>query len=699
MTRTTPLAETRNIGILAHIDAGKTTTTERILFTTGITYKIGEVDEGTAVMDWMAQEQERGITITSAATTCYWNRHRINIIDTPGHVDFTAEVERSLRVLDGAVVLLCGVGGVEPQSETVWRQADKYRVPRVVYINKMDRIGADPERALDELRKRVAARPLPIQIPLGREDAFRGVVDLVGRREIDWGRDLLGANFEVREVAADRRDEVEAKRNEMLEMLSETDDVLMQKYLDGQEVSVPEIKRAIRKGTLALQFTPVLYGASFKNKGIHPLLDAIVDYLPSPADVPPITGRHPRTGAVETRAASDAEPFSALVFKTMTDPFLGSLAYFRVYSGKARVGQSLYNAARDEEDKLSRLHEMHANKRKEIKEVFAGDIAAMGTMKAVSTGDTLCVRNHPVVLESITFPDPVVSQTVEPRTKADHAKLAGALEKLAREDPTFKVSRDPNTAQTLVLGMGELHLEILMDRLEREFGVRARLGRPQVAYKETVQQAAEGEAEYARQAGGKALYARCRLAVEPLPRGRGFAFENLSRDSDVPRAFVPDVEVGAREAMEGGIVAGYPLTDVRVTLLGGAWNEADSSPLAFKIAASMAFKDAAAKASPVVLEPVMKLEVVAPEAYLGDVIGDLNARRGKVEGMTMRAGARVVSGTVPLAETFGYATTLRTLTQGRGSFAMELLTYEPTPAGIQGDIVARMEGRVPQARG
>ncbi len=699
MTRSVPIERVRNIGIMAHIDAGKTTTTERILFYTGITYKMGEVDEGTAVMDWMVQEQERGITITSAATTCAWNDHRINIIDTPGHVDFTAEVERSLRVLDGAIAILCGVGGVEPQSETVWRQADKYRVPRIVYINKMDRIGADPERAIEELRERVAARPLPIQIPLGREDAFRGVIDLVERREIDWGRDLLGTNFDVREVADERRAEVEAKRNEMLEMLIETDDVLMQKYLDGQELSVPEIKRAIRRGTVALQFTPVLYGASFKNKGVHPLLDAIVDYLPSPADVPPITGRHPRTGAVETRAASDAEPFSALVFKTMTDPFLGSLAYFRVYSGKARIGQPLYNATRDEEDKLSRLHEMHANKRKEIKEVFAGDIAAMGTMKSVATGDTLCARNHPLVLESITFPEPVVSQTIEPRTKADHAKLAGALDKLAKEDPTFKVSRDPNTGQTLVLGMGELHLEILMDRLEREFGVHARLGRPQVAYKETVQKAAEGEAEYARLAGGKNLYARCRLAVEPLPRGRGFSFENRSREGAVPKLFSSDVENGVREAMEGGIAAGFPLTDVRVTLVDGAWSETDSTPLAFKIAASMAFKDAAAKASPIVLEPVMKLEVVAPEEYLGDVIGDLNARRGKVEGMTMRAGARVLAGTIPLAETFGYATTLRTLTQGRGSFSMELLTYEPTPAGIQDDIVARMEGRIPQARG
>jgi elongation factor G len=697
--RQVPIERVRNIGIMAHIDAGKTTTTERILFFTGITYKMGEVDEGTAVMDWMVQEQERGITITSAATTCQWRDHRINIIDTPGHVDFTAEVERSLRVLDGAIAILCGVGGVEPQSETVWRQADKYRVPRIVYVNKMDRIGADPERAVNELRTRVAARPLPIQVPLGREDGFRGVIDLVERREIDWGGDLLGTEFTVREVRPEHAAEVEEKRMMMLETLSETDDVLMQKYLDNEEISVPEIKRAIRQGTIGLHFVPVLFGASFKNKGVHPLLDAIVDYLPSPSDIPPVVGHHPRTGTVERRAASDSEPFSALVFKVMTDPFLGSLAYFRVYSGKAKVGTPIYNPGKDEEEKLSRLHEMHANKRKEVKEIYAGDIAAMGTSRGVSTGDTLCARNHPVVLESIRFPEPVISATIEPRTKADHPRLATALDKLTKEDPTFKVAQDPATGQTLVRGMGELHLEILMDRMEREFGVQANLGKPQVAYKETLQAAAEGEGKYFRQTGGKGQYGHCRLRVEPRPRGTGVEFVDATRGAAIPREFIGDVETGVREAMEGGILAGFPVTDVRATLFDGSYHEVDSTPVAYKIAGSLAFKDAAARAAAVMLEPIMRLEVVTPEDYLGDVIGDFNARRGKVEGMEMRAGARVVRGAVPLSEMFGYATVLRTLTQGRGSFSLEFEQYDKTPPAVQDEIIARMEGRLPLARG
>jgi elongation factor G len=697
--RQVPIERVRNIGIMAHIDAGKTTTTERILFFTGITYKMGEVDEGTAVMDWMVQEQERGITITSAATTCHWRDHRINIIDTPGHVDFTAEVERSLRVLDGAIAILCGVGGVEPQSETVWRQADKYRVPRIVYVNKMDRIGADPDRAVNELRTRVAARPLPIQVPLGREDGFRGVIDLVERREIDWGGDLLGTGFTVREVAPEQAAEVEEKRMMMLETLSETDDVLMQKYLDNQEISVAEIKRAIRKGTIGLHFVPVLFGASFKNKGVHPLLDAIVDYLPAPSDIPPVVGRHPRTDAVERRAASDGEPFAALVFKLLTDPFLGSLAYFRVYSGKAKVGTPVYNPGKDEEEKLSRLHEMHANKRKEIKEIFAGDIAAMGTSRRVSTGDTLCARNHPIILESILFPEPVISATIEPRTKADHPRLATALDKLTKEDPTFKVAQDPATGQTLVRGMGELHLEILMDRMEREFGVQANLGKPQVAYKETLQAPSEGEGKYVRQTGGKGQYGHCRLRVEPRPRGTGVEFVDTTRGAAIPREFIGDVETGVREAMEAGVLAGFPVTDVRATLLDGSYHEVDSTPVAYKIAGSLAFKDAAAKAEAVLLEPIMSLEVVTPEDYLGDVIGDFNARRGKVEGMEMRAGARVVRGLVPLSEMFGYATVLRTLTQGRGSFSLEFEQYDKTPPAVQGEIIARMEGRLPLARG
>jgi elongation factor G len=696
--RSHPIENVRNIGIMAHIDAGKTTTTERILFYTGITYKMGEVDDGTAVMDWMVQEQERGITITSAATTCTWNSHRINIIDTPGHVDFTAEVERSLRILDGAIAILCGVGGVEPQSETVWRQADKYKVPRIVYVNKMDRVGADPERAVEGLRTRVAARPLPIQVPMGREEGFRGVIDLVERKEVDWGKDILGTDFAVREVSDEYRDLVEKKRTEMIETLSETDDSLMQKYVDGTELSVPEIKGAIRRGTLGLKFVPVLYGASFRNKGIHPLLDAIVDYLPSPADVPPVVGRHPRSDAPEPRAASDNEPFSALVFKIMNDPFLGNLAFFRVYSGKAKIGSMLYNSVKDEEERLSRLLEMHANKRKEIQEVYAGDIAAMGSMKNLATGDTLCVKNRPLVLESIRFPEPVIAATIEPRSKSEHAKLASALAKFTREDPTLKVQRDPMTGQTLIRGMGELHLDIVMDRMEREFGVQANLGKPQVAYKETVQAAAEGEGKYIRQTGGKGMYGHCRISIEPLPRGKGFEFVDATRGGVIPREFIADIETGIRESMEAGLVAGFPLTDLRAVLLDGSSHEVDSNPIAFKIAGSLALKEAGRKADPVILEPIMALEIVSPDEYLGDIVGDVNSRRGRIERIEMRGGARVVKVFVPLSEMFGYATALRTLTQGRGLFAMEFLRYERTPAAVQEQIIARIEGRLPLQR-
>jgi elongation factor G len=693
--RSYPIERVRNIGIMAHIDAGKTTTTERMLYYTGMTYKLGEVDDGTAVMDWMVQEQERGITITSAATTCAWRDHRINIIDTPGHVDFTAEVERSLRVLDGAIAILCGVGGVEPQSETVWRQADTYRVPRIVFINKMDRIGADPERAVLMLRTRVAAKPLPIQIPLGREDGFRGVIDLIERKVYDWGRDILGAEYTVSEIAEEDREEVERKRQDMLEMLSEYDDALMQKYVDGVEVSAPELKSAVRRATLTQEVVPVLYGASFRNKGVHPLLDAVVDYLPSPVDVPPVVGRHPRTLAEETRPASDDAPFSALVFKIANDPFLGNLAYFRVYSGKAKVGQAVFNPIKGEEEKLSRLLEMHANKRKEVKEIFAGDIVAMGSTKAISTGDTLCVKNHPIVLESIRFPEPVVSATIEPKSKADHAKLAATLAKLVREDPTLMVGQDPMTGQTLLRGMGELHLEIVMDRMEREFNIRANLGKPQVAYKETIQTQAEGEGKHIRQAGGKGLYGHCVVRLEPLERGRGFEFLDATRSDMVPREFLGDVENGVREALEAGVVAGYPVTDLRATLIGGSTHDVDAAPVAYKIAASLAFREAARKARPALLEPLMKLEIVAPDEYLGDIVGDINARRGKIEGMEMRSGSRVITIHVPLAEMFGYATALRTLTQGRGLFTMEFARYEKTPQGVQDEIVARVEGRLP----
>ena len=694
MTRTYSIERVRNIGIMAHIDAGKTTTTERILYYTGITYKMGEVDEGTAVMDWMAQEQERGITITSAATTCYWNNHRINIIDTPGHVDFTAEVERSLRVLDGAVVLLCGVGGVEPQSETVWRQADKYRVPRICYINKMDRIGVDPERALEQIKSRLAAKPLAIQIPLGREEYFRGIVDLVNMKEYDWGTDLIGADFVVKEVAPERRADVRQKRSEMLEQLSDADEHIMEKYLEGSEMAAEDIKRAIRKATIAGKVVPVLYGASFRNKGVHPLLDAIVDYLPAPVDIPPVVGHHPRTHQVETRKASDDEPFSALVFKLQNDPFMGNLAFFRVYSGKARLGSVFYNSVKDEEERVSRLLEMHANKRKEVKEIFAGDIMAMGTMKNLSTGDTLCAKNRPIVLESIKFPEPVVSMTIEPRSKAGHAKLHNALAKLAKEDPTVKIMQDPQTGQNLVYGMGELHIEILMDRMSREFGVQANLGKPQVAYKETILKAAEGEGKYIRQIGVKSQYGHCRLTIEPLPRGEGFKFINKVKSGLIPAEFIPAIEDGAKESLEFGILAGFPMTDIKVTLKDGSSSETDSTPVAFKIAATMAFKEAAQKAGPVLLEPIMKLEVVSPDEYLGDISSDLNARRGKIEGVEMRGGSRVTKALVPLAEMFGYATILRTLTQGRGVFSMEFFEYETTPLQVMEGIVARIEGRV-----
>ncbi len=696
--RSCPIERVRNIGIMAHIDAGKTTTTERILFYTGITYKMGEVDDGTAVMDWMVQEQERGITITSAATTCHWKDHRIDIIDTPGHVDFTAEVERSLRVLDGAIIILCGVGCVEPQTETVWRQADRYRVPRIVYINKMDRVGADAETAVQHVRARLNARPLVIQIPLGREESFRGVVDLVGMKEIDWGSDLLGTKFEVREISEEHREEAKARRNEMIEVLSDVDDALMEKYVSGVEISAQEIKKAIRKGTISLQFVPVLMGASFRNKGVHPLLDAIVDFLPSPQDIPPVVGHHPRTMEPEFRKASDAEPFSALVFKIMTDPFIGSLAYFRVYSGKAKIGSVLYNSAKDEEERVSRLLEMHANKRKELKEVYAGDIAALASMKNLSTGDTLCLRSQPIVLESIKFPDPVISATIEPRSKVEHAKLAAALKKIIREDPTFKVAPDPQTGQTLVYGMGELHLEIIMDRLGREFGVLAHLGKPQVAYKETLLKAAEGEGQYIRQSGGRGQFGQCRIRVEPLERGKGFAFGDETKGGAIPREFIPGIRDGVREAMEVGVLAGFPVVDVKVALLDGSWHEVDSTPLAFKIAGSLAFRDAAAQAKPVLLEPLMQLEVVTPDDYLGGLAGDLNSRRGKIEGMEMRGGSRVIKGLVPMAEMFGYATVLRTLTQGRGVFSMEFFRYEVAPAQVAEEIIARIEGRIPVHR-
>lgn len=698
MTQRHPLKKVRNIGILAHIDAGKTTTTERILFFTGITYKMGEVDEGTAVMDWMALEQERGITITSAATTCYWENHRINIIDTPGHVDFTAEVERSLRILDGAVVILCGVGGVEPQSETVWRQADRYKVPRLVYINKMDRVGADPEKAVEQMRTRIAANPLVIQIPLGREEKFRGVIDIVEMKEIDWGDDLLGTKFEVKNISDEYKDEAQEKRNEMIEQLSDMDDLLMEKYLDGYEIPPEEIKQVIRKATNSLQLVPVIFGASFKNKGIQSLLDAVIDYLPSPLDIPPIQGHHPRTNNVETRKASDDEPFSALVFKIASDPYIGSLSFIRVYSGKTKVGSSVYNATKGEEERIARILEMHSNKRKDIKEIYTGDIVALGAMKNFSTGDSLCLRNHPLILEQIRFPEPVISAYIEPKLKREHSKLAESLAKLKREDPTFKIKQDPMTGQTLIYGMGELHLEVLMDRMEREFGVSANLGRPQVAYKETITALSEGEGKYVRQTGGRGQYGHCKIIVEPLRRGVGLKFVDDTRSGVIPREFIPSVIQGVKEAVETGVIAGLPVTDVKVTIIDGSYHEVDSSSIAFKIAGSLAFKDAMSKANPILLEPIMSLEVVAPDEYLGDIVGGINARRGKIEEMEMRKGSRVLKALVPLEEMFGYATVLRTLTQGRGVFSMEFFRYGTIPPPIMEEIIDRIEGRIPAHR-
>jgi elongation factor G len=683
---------------MAHIDAGKTTTTERILFYTGITYKIGEVDEGTAVMDWMEQEQERGITITSAATTCYWKNHQINIIDTPGHVDFTVEVERSLRVLDGAIVILCGVGGVEAQSETVWRQADRYRVPRVVYINKMDRVGADPDKAIEEMIERLGTKPLIIQIPLGREENFRGVIDLIEMKEIDWGDNLLGTKFEVRDISEEYREEARKKRGELLETLSDLDEELMERYLEEKEISAQEMRRVIRKGTISNQLVPVLFGASFKNKGVHPLMDAVLDYLPSPAEVPPVKGHHPRTMDIETRKAADDQSFSALVFKIMNDSYAGTLSFFRVYSGKAKVGASVYNATKDEEQRITRLLEMHANKRKEIKEIYAGDIAALGAMKNLSTGDTLCLRSRPIVFEPPQFPEPVVSAYIEPRSRTEHVKLSEVLEKLTREDPTFKVSQDPMTGQTLVSGMGELHLEILMDRMAREFGVKAKLGRPKVAYKETITESAEGEGKYIRQTGGKGQYGHCRIVIEPLKSREGFEFADQVKEGVIPKEFIPSVRNGIKEAMEVGILAGFPITGVKATVNDGSCHDVDSSAIAYKIAGSLAFKDAASKAKPVLLEPIMNLVIIAPDEYLGDIVGDIKTRRGRVEEMDMRASSRVIKTLVPLAEMFGYATVLRTLTQGRGVFSLEFSRYEPVPPAVMENIIARIEGRIPAQR-
>ncbi|HZD59306.1 MAG TPA: elongation factor G [Anaerolineae bacterium] len=691
MTARFPLEKIRNIGIMAHIDAGKTTTTERILYYAGRTHKIGEVHEGTAVMDWMVQEQERGITITSAATTCHWDGHRINIIDTPGHVDFTAEVERSLRVLDGAVAVFCAVGGVEPQSENVWRQADKYRVPRIAYINKMDRTGADFFNAMQMMKDRLSANPLAVQLPIGSEDNFTGIIDLVEMRAIIYTDDL-GTVFEESEIPEEYVDQAEEYRQYLLEAAAEQDEELLNKYLEGEELTKDEIISALRKATLEVVITPVLCGSSFKNKGVQPLLDAVNLYLPSPLDVPPVSGVLPGTEEVSTREASDDEPFAALAFKIMVDPYVGKLTFFRVYSGVLKAGDSVLNATTGQRERIGRILQMHANHREERSDVRTGDIVAAVGLKKVTTGDTLCDQNNPIVLESMVFPEPVIAVAIEPKTKADQEKLATALTKLSEEDPTFKVETDEETGQTLISGMGELHLEIIVDRLMREFKVQANVGRPQVSYRETVKKPVKDvQGRYVRQTGGRGQYGHVVIDVEPLPTG-GYEFVDAVVGGRVPREYIPAVDKGIQEAMTTGILAGYPVVDIKVTLQDGSYHPVDSSELAFKIAGSMAFKDAMKKASPVLLEPIMAVEVVVPEEYMGDVMGDLSSRRGHIIGMEPRAGAQVIRADVPLAAMFGYATDLRSRTQGRATYTMQFNRYQELPPSIAEEIVSKARG-------
>ena len=683
----------RNIGIAAHIDAGKTTTTERILYYTGRTHKIGEVHEGTAVMDWMEQEQERGITITSAATTCEWRDIQINIIDTPGHVDFTAEVERSLRVLDGAVAVFDAVAGVQPQSETVWRQADKYAVPRICFINKMDRVGADFYHSVETIVSRLRCRPVPIQIPVGAEDQFKGVVDLVEMKALIWLDETLGAQYDVVDIPADLEAKAKEYRDHMIEAVSEFDDKLFEKFVEGKPLSNDEIRAGIRKATIALKIFPVICGTAFKNKGVQSMLDAVVDYLPSPLDVPPVEGVSVDDPNVTlTRKASDSEPFSALVFKIMTDPYVGQLAFFRVYSGHMAAGDSVYNVAKGRTERVGRLLRMHANKREEIQEIYAGDIAAAVGLKTVSTGDTICDDESPIVLESIEFPTPVIQLAVEPRTKADQEKLGMAIQKLAQEDPTFRVATDPETGQTILSGMGELHLEIIVDRMMREFGVAANVGKPQVAYRETVRKNSEAEGRHIKQSGGRGQYGVVKIRMEPLPPGSGFEFVNETYGGSIPKEYIGPAEAGMKEALEGGILAGFPMSDLRVTLYDGSYHDVDSSEIAFKIAGSIAVKEAARRAKPVLLEPIMAVEVVVPEEYMGDVIGDLNSRRGRIEGMELRGTSQIIKSHVPLSEMFGYATDLRSRTQGRGSFTMHFGRYEEVPASLAEEIVSRAQG-------
>ncbi len=676
---------------MAHIDAGKTTTTERILFYTGRVHKIGEVHDGAATMDWMVQEQERGITITSAATTAQWKGHRINIIDTPGHVDFTVEVERSLRVLDGAVAVFCSVGGVEPQSETVWRQADKYGVPRIAYINKMDRMGADFFRGVSMIADRLGANPVPIQIPIGAEDQFKGIIDLVTMKAMIYTDDL-GTTSDTADIPGDLVDQANEYREKLLEAVADTDEELMMKYLEGEELTEEEIRNGIRKGTIGLKFIPVVCGSSFKNKGVQPLLDAVVEYMPAPTDVPNIKGVHPETGEADERHSSDKDPFSALAFKIMADPYVGKLAFFRVYSGVLGSGSYVYNSTKGKRERIGRILQMHANHREEIPEVYAGDIAAAVGLKDTTTGDTLCDDKAPIILESMQFPDPVINVAIEPKTKQDQEKMGTALARLAEEDPTFKMHTDQDSGQTIIEGMGELHLEIIVDRLQREFKVECNVGRPQVAYKETIRRAVKSEGKFVRQSGGRGQYGHCWIEIEPLEQGSGFEFVNKIVGGVIPREYIAPIGQGIEEAMQNGIQAGYPVMDIRATVYDGSYHDVDSSEMAFKIAGSMAFKAGAAKADPAIIEPVMKVEVTVPEEYMGEVIGDMNSRRGRIEGMEATGTAQIVRGFVPLSEMFGYATDLRSKTQGRGVYVMMFDHYEEVPKNIAEGIVAKRAG-------
>ena len=677
---------------MAHIDAGKTTTTERILYYTGVSHKIGEVHDGTATMDWMEQEQERGITITSAATTCHWKDHRINIIDTPGHVDFTIEVERSLRVLDGAVAVFCSVGGVEPQSETVWRQADKYHVPRLAFVNKMDRVGADFFRGVAMIKDRLKANPVPIQIPIGAEEHFKGVVDLVEMVGIVWNDESMGALYDVIEIPEDLKELAQEYRDAMIEEISSHDDALMDKYLGGETLTKEEIKNAIRQCTLDIKICPVICGSSFKNKDVQNLLDAVLDYMPAPTDIPPIQGIDANTEAPIERPASDSAPFAALAFKIMTDPFVGQLCFFRVYSGVLNSGSYVYNSTKGKRERIGRILKMHANKREEIKEVYAGDIAAAVGLKYTTTGDTLCLEDQAVILESIEFPEPVISIAIEPKTKADQEKLGISLSKLASEDPSFRVKTDEETGQTIISGMGELHLEIIVDRLFREFKVDANVGKPQVAYRETISKKVKSEGKFVRQSGGRGQFGHVWLEIEPQEPGKGYEFVDAIKGGVVPREYIPAVDKGIKEALDSGVMAGYPVVDIKVTLVDGSYHEVDSSEMAFKIAGSMGFKEGCQKASPIILEPIMSVEVVVPEDYMGDVIGDLNSRRGRIMGMEGRSGAQVVTSMVPLAQMFGYSTDLRSATQGRATYSMTFDHYEQVPKSVAEEIVAKVKG-------